>query len=81
MLDYIWKRWISKIPACVGGSLLGAVETGAKLILALKSVPKPVQSSAVVQWEILCFIEVMSNLGRSPGFLNNMVCCYLFWAL
>ena len=39
MLGYVCKHWMSKIPACVGGSLLGAVETGAKLILALKSAP------------------------------------------
>lgn len=42
---------------------------------------QPVQSSAVVQWELLCFVHVMSNLGRSPGFLNNVVCCYLFLPL
>lgn len=38
-LDYVWKHWMSKITACVGRSLLRAVETGVKLILALRSAP------------------------------------------
>lgn len=73
-------------PACTEQSLFRAVETGVKLILALRSVPNLFRLLQLVWWELLfvgCVMQVWSfpGLGTSPGFLNSMVCCYLLLAL
>lgn len=82
-----WTQFESTgYPACMGQSLFRAVETGVKLILALRSAPNLFRllqqcgGSCCVS-DVLCRCEASQAWEGPQAFLNSMVCCYLLLAL